>query len=338
VADTANGEVETKRLVECPECGLRLGLAALPRRAIARCVRCGALLRAHTSLEACLALSLTGLVLILIANFMPFMSFGMEGREQTASLSSGALVLWGDGLWPLGLLILMLTIIVPTVKLGAISWILLRLKARHPPHLLLVPVLRRLDELKPWAMVEVYMLGFLVAYVKLAQIATVTLGVAVYALGALVLVMATIDSLLDYDYVWDEVERKGLAPRAPAATDAPLVRCDCCNLLAPARGPHASCPRCGAPLHRRKPDSVARCWALIAAAAILYIPANVFPIMTVISFGSGAPDTILSGVKHLFESGMWPLALLVFFASITVPVLKIVGLVLLLTLTQRGSR
>jgi paraquat-inducible protein A len=60
--------------------------------------------------------------------------------------------------------------------------------------------------------------------------------------------------------------------------------------------------------------------------------------MTVISFGSGEPDTILSGVKALFFAGMWPLALLVFFASITVPVLKIVGLALLLLWTQRGSR
>jgi paraquat-inducible protein A len=103
-------------------------------------------------------------------------------------------------------------------------------------------------------------------------------------------------------------------------------------------GAHARCPRCRAHLHRRKPDSIARCWALILTAAILYIPANVYPIMTVISFGAGSPDTILSGVKHLIESGMWPLALLVFFASITVPVLKIVGLVLLLLTTQWGTR
>ncbi len=114
------------RLIECPECGLRLGLGVLPRRVVARCGRCGALLRGHTSLDACLALALTGLVLIGLANFMPFMSFGMEGRVQDASLSTGALGLWADGLWPLGLLILLLTIVVPAVKLGALAWVLLR--------------------------------------------------------------------------------------------------------------------------------------------------------------------------------------------------------------------
>jgi paraquat-inducible protein A len=71
---------------------------------------------------------------------------------------------------------------------------------------------------------------------------------------------------------------------------------------------------------------------------ILYIPANQFPIMTVISFGSGESDTILSGVKHLFQAGMWPLALLVFFASVAVPVLKVAGIALLLTTTQRRAR
>jgi paraquat-inducible protein A len=101
---------------------------------------------------------------------------------------------------------------------------------------------------------------------------------------------------------------------------------------------HARCPRCGAALHRRKPHSVARTWALLIAACILYVPANLLPVMTVTSFGQGEPDTILSGVKVLIQAGMWPVALLVFFASITVPVLKIVALTWLLISVQRRSR
>jgi paraquat-inducible protein A len=77
---------------------------------------------------------------------------------------------------------------------------------------------------------------------------------------------------------------------------------------------------------------------LVITAAILYIPANVFPVMTVISFGKGEPDTILSGVKALIEADMWPLALIVFFASITVPVLKLCGLSYLLISVQRRSQ
>src|SRR5215212_4941811 len=92
-----------------------------------------------------------------------------------------------------------------------------------------------------------------------------------------------------------------------------------------------------AALHRRKPDSLDRAWALLIGAVILYVPANLLPIMTVTSLGKGHPDTILSGVETLIAAGMWPVALLVFFASITVPCLKMAGLVYLLVSTRRGS-
>jgi paraquat-inducible protein A len=90
-------------------------------------------------------------------------------------------------------------------------------------------------------------------------------------------------------------------------------------------------------MHHRKRDSLNRTWALVLTAFILYIPANLFPVMTVISFGRGHPDTILSGVKAFIEADMWPLALLVFFASVTVPMLKLWGLVFLLISVQRKS-
>jgi len=324
------------QLVECQDCGLRLGLTPLGPGEVAHCPRCAAHLRANGAQDAALALALTGLVLILLANFMPFLSFGMEGQVDQASLVTGAVALYGDGLWPLSVLIVLLTVAAPALKLGATSYVLLAFKRRRPTRIL-VTLLRWMDELHPWSMIEVYLLGLFVAYVKLTALATVTLGIAVYALGALVVVMAAVDHFINYDELWEEVERKGLAHVPPVRDGVPLARCEVCGLVSADGGAGAHCPRCRARLHRRKPDSIARCWALVIAAAILYIPANVYPFLTVISFGAGAPDTILSGVKHLVESGMWPLALLVFFASITVPVLKIVGLVLLLVTTQRRS-
>ncbi len=120
--------------------------------------------------------------------------------------------------------------------------------------------------------------------------------------------------------------------------DTSLINCTTCRLVSRVRRTCANgstlCPRCGAQMFRRKPNSLARTWALIIAAYILYIPANVYPIMTVISFGKGEPDTILSGVESLMASGMWPLAVLVFFASITVPLVKLLGLTLLLVSVQ----
>jgi len=325
--------------MECSDCGLRLRVGEIPQGAVARCARCGAFLRAAVprSFDAPLALALSGLVLLVIANLMPFMSLELEGRIDDASLTTGAIGLLNGEMWPVAILILLLTVVAPALKLGSIVYVLLGLRTRPAPPGLRA-VLRWLDQLHPWSMIEVYMLGLFVAYVKLADIATVRLGVAVYALAALMLVMATIDFVLDYDAVWQVLEERGLVPRTPAPRGENLARCEVCGLLSPWHGEDAACPRCAAHLHHRKPNSTARCWALVITAAILYAPANLYPILTVISFGRGAPDTILSGVKHLLDAGMWPLALLVFFASITVPVLKITGLVFLLISTRRRSR
>jgi paraquat-inducible protein A len=128
----------------------------------------------------------------------------------------------------------------------------------------------------------------------------------------------------------------------PTAAQASLISCHACHQLSriPAVVNHgdALCPRCEAHLHLRKPNSISRTWALLIAAYILYIPANLLPVMTVISFGQGEADTILSGVKELIHSGMLPIALLVFFASITVPVLKLLALTYLLLSVQYKSQ
>ena len=118
------------------------------------------------------------------------------------------------------------------------------------------------------------------------------------------------------------------------------ARCHDCGLLCRLAGPAvhgAGCSRCGAELHLRKPRSLERTWALVIAATVCYVPANVLPVMTVTSFGQVESDTILSGVIHFLTHGMWPLALIVFIASIFVPVLKLAILIFLLISVQRGS-
>lgn len=119
------------------------------------------------------------------------------------------------------------------------------------------------------------------------------------------------------------------------ARQAGLVNCPLCHRLSP-RG-QRRCPRCRTPLHLRKPDSLVRTWALLVTAVILYIPANLYPVMTVIRLGRGEPNTILSGVAALIHAGMWPLALVVFVASIVIPLLKIVTLGYLAWSVGRGS-
>jgi paraquat-inducible protein A len=119
-----------------------------------------------------------------------------------------------------------------------------------------------------------------------------------------------------------------------------LARCHDCGFVVALEGSahhvETHCPRCQAAVHRRKPDSINRTWALVITAAMLYVPANIFPVMRVISMGKAQEDTILSGAVYLLVHGMWPLALIVFFASVVVPLLKLIALSFLLISIQKG--
>ncbi len=121
------------------------------------------------------------------------------------------------------------------------------------------------------------------------------------------------------------------------AIDAGILICPECHHLnrQEAGRDGQRCVRCGARVFARHPDSLGRTWALLITAAILYIPANLLPIMTVSSLGKGEPDTIMSGVISLVHMGSWPVALVVFVASILVPTFKLVGIALLLISVQR---
>jgi paraquat-inducible protein A len=187
-------------------------------------------------------------------------------------------------------------------------------------------------------MIEVFVFGVFVAYVKLGDLVHITLDAGVYALLALTIVIIWADSALDREAVWQRLDRSPRPDRRNGSIRAAhnAIGCEVCRLVSTSHGQHARCPRCDSPLHHRKPDSVARTWALVIAAAVLYVPANYYPVLTVMQLGAGAPSTIIGGVEELIASRMYPLAALVFFASIAVPMLKLVGLSVMLVATQTG--
>jgi paraquat-inducible protein A len=122
----------------------------------------------------------------------------------------------------------------------------------------------------------------------------------------------------------------------PTARSLGLLACHSCGQLSrPAAVPgQPHCPRCRAPLHPRSPRSLSRSWAFLLAAMLLYLPANQLPIMQVTSLLGTREDTILSGVIYLLMHGSWPLALIVFFASVLIPLMKIMVLFYLLVSVQ----
>ena len=125
------------------------------------------------------------------------------------------------------------------------------------------------------------------------------------------------------------------------ARNASQISCHSCHLLCRINfskiGKSLVCPRCGSTLHQRKPNSLKRTWALVLAAIIFYIPANLLPVTVVMSFGKAQADTIMSGVIYFIATGMWPIALVIFVASILIPMLKLIILTFLLITVQRKS-
>ncbi len=123
------------------------------------------------------------------------------------------------------------------------------------------------------------------------------------------------------------------------AAQAGIAACHGCGLLArPATAAHPGhCPRCGERLAWRHAHAVQRTWAFLIAAAILYVPANLLPVLTTNTLASSQSDTIMSGVIYLYQSGSWPLALIVFVASVMIPIGKILALAVVLVSVQRNS-
>ncbi|GAB5101305.1 paraquat-inducible protein A [Caballeronia sp. HLA56] len=166
------------------------------------------------------------------------------------------------------------------------------------------------------------------------------------------LLLAAVGQVFDLSDVWAHMpvdarpETRGRRSTATASgtgiltsARAGLCLCHDCGLLSKldVSVEHLTCPRCNARLHPRKPSSLARCWALLLAAVALYVPAMMLPVMVTTSLGITQADTIMSGVVLLWSSGSWPLAAIVFIASIVVPMLKIVSLAYLVSSTQLRS-
>jgi paraquat-inducible protein A len=341
--------VTARRLYECHDCGQMQIMPALPAGARAVCVRCDAVLR-HTRRDPLLlplALNISALILFLLGATLTLMSVSTAGQQRVAELVTGPVEMQQYGLWEISLVVLVTTVVAPLARVLCMLAVLLGLRLRRPPAELR-SIFAWVEHLRPWSMLEIYLLGLFVAYVRLRGMAVVDLGPAIFALGALMVVMVLADFMLDSQAVWEAMEPRNRRLRRtldanPATADRPApnlrrwrIGCDTCGLVSRA-APGMRCSRCGFRLHDRRPASLQRTWAFALAAVVLYIPANVYPVLTVMRLGSGEPSTILGGVRELLEVGMWPLAALVFFASVAVPVLKLVGLGVLLITTYTGT-
>ncbi|MFC3124906.1 paraquat-inducible protein A [Pseudoroseomonas globiformis] len=332
---------------QCHDCGMMLRLHPQAVGVDSRCPRCGAVLRRHHArpLDAPFALALASLMLCAMSLSMPFLTLRLLGQVRGSRIESGASAFAEDGLWLLAIVVVVTLVLVPLARLMLRLTVLGGLHLRHPPPWLgprlMIPALRWHGHLGAWTMLEVFLFGALVSYTRLVDLAEVELGPAVYGLGAVVLALVAADAMFEPQAAWDAMEARGMmAPHTRLARPGTARSLSCHSCRRVTRAPDgAGCPRCGATLHHRKPNSVARSWALLFAAAVLYIPSNYYPVMNIITLGRGGPHTILGGVVEFVHTGFWPLALIVFLASVAVPMLKLVGLgIMLMSIRRRSTR
>ena len=329
--------MEPNSLLICHDCDLVQKKPEIPITGAVRCVQCDAVLQKSDEdrTETTLALIFAGIILFVLINAFPFLSFRMGGKMQETTLITGIQMFFSQGWWELGLLVFLATIFSPALHLIGLLYILLPLKLGYT-----VPGVRRTMRLvtlfQPWNMVEIFMLGIFVTVVKLSKDGEIIPGVSLFAFMVFTFVQAAIFHTFNPGPIWKRFCDADDNHEQDDADMQDLVQCHVCSKICCAPDPSATifCKRCGAKLHRRKRNSIARTWALVLTAYIFYIPANVFPITNIISFGDYTTDTILSGVVYFVKTGMWPLALIIFTASIFVPLLKLLILSLLLISVQ----
>ena len=333
---SADAKLTEPQLRECPGCGLFQTVPALAPGMTAQCIRCPTTLRRTSThrLDHIIAITVAAFVLLVVMCSTTLMSVETAGISHTANLFSGPEELVRRNMAALGAVVVFVTVVAPLGRLTGALYVLVRSHESRPPrHLRRVFALA--EKLRPWSMIDVFVFGVFVAYVKLGDLVTIGLAAGVYALLALTFVLVWMDSALDREAVWDRLDHR--SPTGGSCRgSAGAVGCETCGLVSMPPPEDERCPRCESVLHERKPDSIARTWALVIAAAVLYIPANYYPVLTVVQLGAGQPSTILGGVEELLTARQYPLAALVFFASIAVPMLKLAGLSIMLIATQTG--
>ena len=196
----------TESLIACHECDLLHKIQPLPDGGSARCVRCVALLdyQKKDSLDRTLSLTIAGLVLFIVANTFPFLAMKSGSIVRETTLITGVKGLYAQGMQSLALLVFLTSILVPFVHIAGMLYVLVPLKFNRVPRNLAL-VYRFIRSLQPWGMMEVFMLGILVSYVKLAKMAKIIPGLAIYSFVVLIFVLAGAAASLDPRIVWDRL-------------------------------------------------------------------------------------------------------------------------------------
>lgn len=397
---------EVEGVSACGVCDTLQQVPALGPDQIAHCASCGSTLRRFSRLDRArtVPLVLACLMLFGMANAFPIVVLELGGQSQPLTLLGAVMTLLNEGMIPVAMLVLLPTLLLPGMYLLVLLGTLLVIGFGLVPDKLVNRMVRVMQQIAPWSMVEVFLIGILVATIKLAGSATVVLGPALWAWMGMTItltVVLTVDlrrlirrtsvrprheamagngaphqpmttaarreasrlafgtesrtesgasvgkqggqqgdpAAADTLRPAPESCRHGAAPGEvlPTARSSGMIACHACETVWAEARDGQPCPRCGAKLSRRRFYDLSITWALLITAIILYVPANVLPMMITQSLFGTNEDTILSGVVFFWRHGEWFIAAIIFIASFLIPLFKLVALIMLAIQVQRGS-
>lgn len=289
--------IETKAIMskqhpmQCHECDFTVKMPLLTHKQSAVCPRCGLQLTVyhHNASQSIIALAITSLIFLIASLPFKFLSFGASGQYQSINMLDSLWILIEKDYAILALLQGIAVLILPAFVLFSLLYLLVPLSLGFRPAKAQW-VIKTLFKLLPWTMAEIFLIGVLVSLIKVVSMANIGLGLSFYAY-----LLFTIFMTITLLYV-DKYQLNILLDNEVKVEHKPIN-----------------------PAH-----SIQTTWALLFTSVLLYIPANILPIMHTNILGSDQPSTILGGVILLWKMDSYPIAIIIFIASVFVPVAKII--------------
>jgi len=292
---------------------------------------------------------MTGLLLFLPAVLLPLMTFKSLGFSDSANVIESIVNFYTNDYYFVSLMVFLSAFLFPLLLLTMMFIISFNLLRRRYPSYLRT-LFRNYLHLEEWAMIEVYLLGIMITIIKMVDSSEIVYQPGIFCFVSLVVLSLAISTIIDKEHFWNLIEANSTAKNREAVVlpdEVPgdittglqqrLTPCHTCAKVLPTSYEHKDCPRCGSKVHSRIVGSVRKTWALVFTSMILIVPANLLPIMEVDFLGIPERSTILDGIIYFFQHGSFFIGLVIFTASILVPVFKIIGLSILLLSTRPSA-
>lgn len=319
--ETASAAAE---LTLCRHCDLVQELPPISAGEEACCSRCGHHLDARHRQPVLRPVLYAGsaLFMLLLANLFPFVSMFAAGNSNEMNFFDTSSVLFTEHHQWLAVLIWLFIQAVPAACMCAILYLKLGMLYALPAR---TWVARVLYMLKPWSMVDIFLMGLIISFVKLVADADISLGPSFWAFCLFCLLHLRAFQVIDRRELWSKIAPCPTPQVAAHAGKTGLAQnlklCQVCTAIIPVTQTH--CSRCHTKVRLRQRCSIQNTLALLIAATLLYIPANLMPIMRTVSFGEVIDSTIISGLVLMWQDGAYPVAIIILLASVVVPVVKI---------------